>query len=161
MIFWQKWVACTDLLSANSVYCCRPVWPSNSNWVLCAFSPPLSIVAKWMRIDLWLSPAATQQKSSTSTHRKAESPRTRMLMWLYGTQAWPGENSSSGHSAVWKKSLEIEQWKKAFSWWWWMQILMLKMVTSPLSPSELHHTVMLNHLAHLRACLKVARHFTN
>lgn len=105
----------TDLLSANSVYCCHPVWPPNSNWVLCAFSPPLSIAAKWTRIDLWLSPAATQQKSSTSTRRKAESPRTRMLMWLYGTQGWPGEKSSSGHSAVWEKSLEIEQWQKAFS----------------------------------------------
>lgn len=84
----------TDLLSANSVHCCHPLWSPrcNSNWgALCIF-PPLSIAAEWTRIDLWLSPAATQRKSLTSTRRKAESPRTRTLMWLYGTQRWPGEN---------------------------------------------------------------------
>lgn len=95
----------TDLWSANSVFCCHPLWPLTQTGCCCAF-PPLSTAAKWTRIDSLLSPAATQQKSSTSTRRKAVSPRTRMLMWLYGTPRWQGEDPTPAIQQYGRKLLE-------------------------------------------------------
>lgn len=51
----------------------------------------LSITAKWMKIDLWQSPAATQPKSSTSIHRKGGLPKALMQTWSFGTQMLQGK----------------------------------------------------------------------
>lgn len=50
----------------------------------------LSIAAKWMKIDSWRLPAATQPKSSTFIHRKGGLPKAPMQTWLFGTQTLPG-----------------------------------------------------------------------
>lgn len=52
----------------------------------------LSIAAKWMKIDLWQSPAAAQPKSSTFIHRKGGLPKALMQTWLFGTQTLPGKS---------------------------------------------------------------------
>lgn len=52
----------------------------------------LSIAAKWMKIDSWRSPVATQPKSSTFIHRKGGLPKGLMQTWLFGTQTLPGKS---------------------------------------------------------------------
>lgn len=81
-----------DLCSANALFCCRPFASPFQLKAAALFAPPptspptpSSTAAKWTRIDLWPSPAATRRKSSTSTRRKAASPRTRTLTWWCGT----------------------------------------------------------------------------
>lgn len=70
------------------------LWPCTQSGCF-VLPPPCSTAAKWTRIDLSLSQAPTRQKSSTSTLRKAGSPGTRMLMWLYGIPIWQGEDPTS------------------------------------------------------------------
>lgn len=86
-----------DLCSANALFCRRLLAGAFQLKAAALFAPPpplrpsptpptpSSTAAKWTRIDSWPSPAATRRKSSTSTRRKAASPRTRTLTWWCGT----------------------------------------------------------------------------
>lgn len=91
-----------DLCSANALFCRRLLAGPFQLKAAALFAPPpsprplhssplpntptpSSTAAKWTRIDSWPSPAATRRKSSTSTRRKAASPRTRTLTWWCGT----------------------------------------------------------------------------
>lgn len=96
-----------NCLRALSTQCRCPLCPSPN-----PSSLPSSTVAKWTRIDLWPSPAATQRKSSTSTRRKAASPRTRMLTWWCGTPRWQGERPPAPTS----------QQKGRCVWWGWISL---------------------------------------